>query len=218
MTAARAQSPRRHANALRVASVQLRSVDDLQGNIEKIETILAECAEQGVQIATFPECAVTGYETEAILRPGLRELRAIEKCLAEACRKNRIHALIGIPYRKGGQIFNTALIINNKGKLLARQCKVHLVGQDRAWNCTPGGKPSPIFKVGRANCALFICHDSRYPELARLPVLKGSSRAVLPLPRGVLEKGIQDGSLPGADPSPGRGKFGLRGPRQRSRQ
>ena len=68
---------------MRVAAVQLRSVDDLAGNVEKIESILAEWAAEGVQIAAFPECAVTGYETEAILRPTLRELRAIEKRLAD---------------------------------------------------------------------------------------------------------------------------------------
>ena len=174
MPAQKAKRNKRHPNAIRVAAVQLRSVDDLEGNVEKIESILEECALEGVQIAAIPECAVTGYETGSILRPTLRQLRTIEKRLCEACRKNRIHALIGIPYRKGKSIYNTALIINQRGKLLYRFNKIHLVGQDRDWGCTPGGKPSPVFKVGRAQCGLFICHDSRYPELARLPVLKGA--------------------------------------------
>lgn len=174
MSSEKAKRKTRRPNALRVAAVQLRSMDDLEGNIEKIETTLEECSDEGAQIAAFPECAVTGYETEAILRPTLRQLRQIEKRLAEACRRNRIHALIGIPCRKGDKIYNAALVIDSKGKLLGRPCKIHLVGQDRAWNCVPGSKPPPIFQVGRAQCALFICHDSRYPELARLPVLKGA--------------------------------------------
>ncbi|MCB1120998.1 MAG: carbon-nitrogen hydrolase family protein, partial [Verrucomicrobiae bacterium] len=128
----------RSPNALRVAAVQLRSVDDLEGNLQKMESILEQCAAKGVQIAAFPECAVTGYTTEAILRPTLRELRTIEKRLSEACRKNRIHALIGTPYRTGKHIYNAALIIDARGKLLARQFKLHLVGQDTAWNCAPG--------------------------------------------------------------------------------
>jgi len=174
MSLQKAKTKKKHPNALRVAAVQLRSVDDLEGNVEKIESILEECALEGVQIAAFPECAVTGYDSEAILRPSKRALRGIEKRLSEACRRNRIHTLIGIPYRTGDKIFNSSLIIDRKGKLLSRYHKVHLVGQDRAWSCTPGSQPSPVFKVGRANCSLFICHDSRYPELARLPVLKGA--------------------------------------------
>ena len=167
-------SPVRRPSDLRVAAVQLRSTDDYNHNVRRIQTILTECASQRVQVAAFPECAVTGYDAEAILRPTLRELRRTELELAEACRKLRIHALIGIPWRSRGRIHNSVIVIDRTGRLVARHLKVHLVGQDREWNCTPGTRPSPVLPIGRARCCVVICHDSRYPELTRLPVLAGA--------------------------------------------
>ena len=166
--------PRRRPEDLRVASVQMRSIDDLDGNLKKIEQTLAACAAEGVQIAAFPECAVTGYESAAIQRPTQKELKAAEERLSHACKRNRIHALVGIPYRTRGSIYNAALIIDCKGKLVSRHYKVHLVEQDKSWDCEPGKGQIPVFQIGEALGSVFICHDSRYPELARLPVLAGA--------------------------------------------
>lgn len=170
----RPRSSTRRPSDLRVAAVQLRSTDDLDSNVERIRKILAECARQRVQVAAFPECAVTGYTTEAILRPKPSELRRIEREIAETCRRYRIHALIGIPWHSRGRIHNSGIVIDDRGRLIARHLKIHLVAQDSAWNCAPGSTPSPVFPIGRAPSALFICHDSRYPELVRLPVLAGA--------------------------------------------
>jgi predicted amidohydrolase len=157
-----------------VAAVQLRSVDDYERNVRRIHEVLAECSAAGVQVAAFPECALTGYETEAILRPTLRQLRQTEHELAETCRRRRIHALIGLPWRSRGAIQNAVVVIDASGRLVTRHAKVHLVGQDRAWDCKPGTTPCPVFPVGHALCSSIICHDSRYPELCRLPVLAGA--------------------------------------------
>jgi len=170
----RTPHPPRSPSALRVAAVQLRSVDNYDSNLERIHSILVECASEGVQVAAFPECAVTGYDAKAILRPSLRNLRQTERELAETCRRHSIHALVGIPWRSRDQIQNAVIVIDQDGRLVTRHLKVHLVGQDRSWGCTPGNTPSPVFPVGRALCSVFICHDSRYPELCRLPVLAGA--------------------------------------------
>jgi predicted amidohydrolase len=167
------RSPRR-PSALRVAAVQLRSVDDYDSNVERIHLTLAQCASEGVQVAAFPECAVTGYDKKAILRPTLRNLRQTERELAESCRRHGIHAVIGIPWRSRDQIHNAAIVIDRNGRLVARHLKIHLVGGDKSWGCTAGNTPSPVFPIGRALCSVFICHDSRYPELCRLPVLAGA--------------------------------------------
>jgi predicted amidohydrolase len=167
------RSPRR-TSALRVAAVQLRSVDDYDSNVERIHSSLAQCASEGVQVAAFPECAVTGYDAKAILRPTLRHLRQTERELAETCRRHRISALVGIPWRSRDEILNSVIVIDQNGRLVTRHLKVHLVGGDRSWGCKPGNTPCPVFPIGRALCSVFICHDSRYPELCRLPVLAGA--------------------------------------------
>src|SRR4029434_9594911 len=50
------------AHPLRVASVQMESVaGDKDANFARIETFVAQAAEQGIQLIIFPECCITGY-------------------------------------------------------------------------------------------------------------------------------------------------------------
>ena len=46
---------------LRAAAVQMRSSRDLADNITRIRRTLKELAADGVRVAVFPECALTGY-------------------------------------------------------------------------------------------------------------------------------------------------------------
>ncbi len=164
----------RPAPTLRVAAVQMRSTPSLDENVAKIESFIASCARRRVQIVAFPECAATGYTASAILALSAPQLRRAEARIAAACRRHRIAALVGIPWRTRDGFHNAALIIDRNGRRRARHLKVHLVGQDRAWQCRPGSRPSPVFPCGPTGGAVFICHDSRYPELCRLPVLAGA--------------------------------------------
>jgi predicted amidohydrolase len=159
---------------LRVAAVQLRSKPDVRANVARIKQILAECAAQRVQIVAFPECAVTGYFGDYILTVPADEIFSAGREIAAACREHHIAAVVGTPERRDGKMFNTALIINAQGEIVARYDKAQPVGQDRRWQCLPGPGPSPVFPVGPALASVIICHDNRFPELARLPVLAGS--------------------------------------------
>jgi predicted amidohydrolase len=159
---------------LRVATIQMRSQSDLKANVAKIKGFLADCAARKVQIAAFPECAVSSYEAPAILALTPAEIAAAEKEIAAACREHAIAAVVGIPERREGRWFNCALVIDAQGEIIARHDKVQLVGQDRAWQCVPGAAPSAVFPIGPTKAAVVICHDSRFPELTRLPVLAGA--------------------------------------------
>lgn len=159
---------------LRVAAIQLRSTRDIRANVDRIRRHLADCAAQKVEIAAFPECAVSGYFGDYIPTLTDAELAAAARDIAAACREHRIAAIVGTPERRDGRMFNTALIIGADGAIIARYDKAQPVGQDRAWNCLPGSGPSPVFRVGAAQASVIVCHDNRFPELARLPVLAGS--------------------------------------------
>ena len=65
-----------------------------------------------------------------------------------------------------------ALVIDHNGRTIYRQAKIQLAGGDADW-AKPGNRLS-TFQVDDVTCSIIICHDSRYPELVRLPVLKGS--------------------------------------------
>jgi predicted amidohydrolase len=159
---------------LRVATVQLRSKADLRANVENIKRHLAACAAQKVDVVAFPECAVSSYFQSYIVTLTAEELAAANREIAAACKANKIAAIVGTPEVRDGQWFNTALAIDARGEIIARYDKAYPIGQDRAWKCVAGSGPSPVFSIGPARASIIICHDNRFPELARLPVLAGS--------------------------------------------
>ena len=68
--------------------------------------------------------------------------------------------------------FNSAVVISPSGKVVGVQHKMQLVPTDDGW-CRPGTSLN-LFDVKGVLCSIIICHDKRYPELARLPVLAGA--------------------------------------------
>jgi len=159
---------------LRVATVQLRSKPDVRANVESIKKHLSACAAQQAQVAVFPECALSGYFVKYIATLSAAELTMAAQEIAAACKANKIAAIVGTPEVREGKWFDTALAINAEGQIIARYDKSYPIGQDRQWKCLPGAGPSPVFSIGPARASIIICHDNRFPELARLPVLAGS--------------------------------------------
>jgi predicted amidohydrolase len=155
--------------ALRVAAVQMRSSRDLADNVARIRETLLKCATDGVRVAVFPECALTGYYEEVRSAVVAEEVAAAERQVAAACREAGIYAIVGTPHHAGAKCFNSATVITAEGRILERYHKVQLAER---WP-DPGDHLS-VFEIDGVRCSIIICHDERYPELVRLPVLAGA--------------------------------------------
>jgi predicted amidohydrolase len=159
---------------IRVSVVQMRSERDVAANVAKIRARLAEGARQGVRIVAFPECAVSTYYADFAKTLDGETLEQAASEIAAACRDFAINAIVGTATKADGRFLNTALFINSRGEIVARHHKVHLVDGDRDWGCHSGSRVAPVVWLDGVPCSVFICHDSRYPELTRLPVLAGA--------------------------------------------
>jgi predicted amidohydrolase len=80
-----------------------------------------------------------------------------------------VYAIVGMPHRDGGKLYNSAVVIDPSGKILERYHKVQLA---ESW--PDGGDHLSVFKIDGIPCSIIVCHDERYPELVRLPVLAGA--------------------------------------------
>ena len=154
---------------LRVAAVQMRSTRDLDGNIKHTRELLQQCAKDGVQVAVFPECSVSGYFDDVVVKLTAEQLAFAEKQVAAACKEFKIAAVVGMPWREKDQLYNSAIVIDETGKVVERYHKVQLAEKWPSW-----GDHLSVFKLHGVPCSIIICHDERYPELVRLPVLAGS--------------------------------------------
>jgi predicted amidohydrolase len=157
------------ADILSVASVQMRSSDDLSDNVKHIIGLIKKCAEAGARIVIFPECALSGYMEKVIKGLTADQINYAEKQVAEACSETSVYAIVGMPYRDGTKLFNSAAVISPEGRIIERYHKIQLA---EGWP-DPGDHLS-VFMIDGQPCSIIICHDERYPELVRLPVLAGA--------------------------------------------
>jgi predicted amidohydrolase len=155
---------------LRVAAVQFRSAFDIRKNCEGIAAHLRRLAGDGVQVAVFPECALTGYDTGPAFAPSAADIEIAERQLQQICRDAKIAAVIGTVYRVNGRAYDAAVVFDSHGAMVERYGKVYLAGEEWA---TPGNHVA-YFELEGVPSTLIICHDERYPELVRLPALKGA--------------------------------------------
>jgi predicted amidohydrolase len=77
--------------------------------------------------------------------------------------------VVGTASREGDKLFNSAIVIDPTGTVIERYHKIQLA---ESW--PTGGDHLSVFKVDGVPCSIIVCHDERYPELVRLPVLAGA--------------------------------------------
>jgi predicted amidohydrolase len=165
----RAAGAGKPSKSLKVAAVQFRSSRDLDNNVARLRDHIRRLGGQGVRVVVFPECALTGYFEDVVKATSAEQLAGAERQVADACREAGLYAIVGTPHRDGEKLYDSATVIDPSGKVIERYHKIQLA---EPWP-TPGDHLS-TFKVDGVPCSIIICHDERYPELVRLPVLAGA--------------------------------------------
>ncbi|MCL5005693.1 MAG: carbon-nitrogen hydrolase family protein [Acidobacteria bacterium] len=163
---AQGQAP---ATKLKVAAVQFRSSFDINDNCKRMSEFLGWLAKEGVQVAVFPECALTGYYLTPTFPVPEKEIAAAEERLREICRAHKIAAVFGSAYKVNGHTYDTAVVFNSRGKLVERYGKIYLAEK---WD-VPGNHIG-YFDLAGVPSTVIVCHDERYPELVRLPAIAGA--------------------------------------------
>jgi predicted amidohydrolase len=156
---------------LRIAAAQLKFRKALSENVELIHRFVAMAARAGSDAVLFPECALTGYNMDfRRLSPG--EIQSALHDVAGMARAHRCNVLVGSPTYSRGRWFNSLLLFDRRGRETFRYHKIHLTARDSEF-FTPGNSLA-FFRVDGVPCTAIICHERRYPELVRLPVMMGA--------------------------------------------
>ena len=159
------------AKVLQIAAAQLKFRRTLPENVELIRRLIAEAARAGSDAVLFPECALTGYNVD-FRRLTRGEIENGLKAVADAARAHRCHVLIGSPTFARGRWFNSLLVFDRQGRERFRYHKIHLTPRDAEF-FTPGNSVA-FFRIDGVPCTAIICHERRFPELVRLPVMMGA--------------------------------------------
>ena len=159
------------AKLLQIAAAQLKFRRTFPENVEIIRRLIAKATRAGSDVVLFPECALTGYNVD-FRKLARGEIENGLKAVSESARAHRCHVLIGSPIFARGRRFNSLLVFNRQGRETFRYHKIHLTPRDAEF-FTPGNSVA-CFRIDGVPCTAIICHERRFPELVRLPVMMGA--------------------------------------------
>ncbi|MCG3198195.1 MAG: Formamidase [bacterium] len=154
---------------LRIASVQMELSNRIEDNLSRILRGIEEARVAGARVVVFPETALSGFDRETIQALNWEQLTNASLRIALAADANNLYVLYGTATESGkDRPFNSAVVIGPDGNEVFRYHKMVPEG----W-FEPGDRLA-LFKIDDVTCTMIICHDSRYPELVRLPAIAGA--------------------------------------------
>jgi N-carbamoylputrescine amidase len=159
------------AKVLRIAAAQLKFRRTVPENVELIRRFISEAARERSDAVLFPECALTGYNVD-FGELSRDEIEKGLKAVSNAARAHGCHVLVGSPTFTGRRRFNSLLVFDRQGRETFCYHKIHLTPRDAQF-FTPGNSVAFFYIDGVAATAI-ICHERRFPELVRLPVMMGA--------------------------------------------
>ncbi len=159
------------ANRLTIAVAQMKFRAALRENVSWITETICSSAKAGAEVILFPECALTGYNCD-FGKVSRSEISVALQTVASEARAARCHVLVGTPTFAGTTRYNSLVVFDPRGREVFCYSKIHLTTRDAHWFTR--GKTLAFFRVAGVPCTAIICHERRYPELVRLPVMLGA--------------------------------------------
>jgi predicted amidohydrolase len=158
-------------NRLAVAVAQMKFRAAIGENVSWIIDVIHSAAKARAEVILFPECAVTGYNCD-FAKVSRSEIDPALQAIASEARAARCYVLVGSPTFSGRKRFNSLVAFDPRGRKVFCYSKIHLTARDTRF-FTPGNTLA-LFHVAGVRCTAIICHERRYPELVRLPVMLGA--------------------------------------------
>jgi NAD+ synthase (glutamine-hydrolysing) len=149
---------------LRLALAQINPVvGDLDGNRDLILDRLQDARGKGVDLAVFPELAVTGYPPEdLLLRPGF--IRAAARTLDQiAAQTHDLVALVGFPHFESDLYNACAVCADGEVKAIYRKRFLPNYGVFDEYRYFAAGRDLMLIEIGETLVGVTICEDMWQP-------------------------------------------------------
>ncbi|HTN73883.1 MAG TPA: carbon-nitrogen hydrolase family protein [Pirellulaceae bacterium] len=175
---------------LRVAVIQLRATLDVAANLAQAERLVREAAAGGAQLVVLPELFQAYGRLPEVIKlaeaiPG--PTSTLLCALARECQITLVGGSFGERTAHDPRGYNTSLLIDPAGEIMARYRKLHLFDVDLPGQVTvkesdsmlPGEEvvatSTRLGVIGQA-----ICYDLRFPELFRALSQRGAELICVP--------------------------------------
>jgi predicted amidohydrolase len=172
---------------MKIAALQMQSVvGDFDANLAQIEKAAIDAASAGARLLIAPELAIVGYGAgEAFSKLSSPAGGDAEAGLSAIAARNHIAIVAGFAERDGDAIYNSALFVDDMGKVSVYR-KSHLYGDyEKRW-FHPETPKTVLVEIDGIRFGMLICYDVEFPENVRRLALAGADLVVVPtaLPKG----------------------------------
>lgn len=168
------------------AVVQAASVCfDLQGSLDKLETLAQEAASNGASLAVFPEAFLSGYPSSldwggqsAAIREDVAAAdyerywrSAIElddnghTCLSRIAKEADLHLVVGVIEREQSSLYCTSVMIGADGRYLGKHRKIMPTVAERLIWAQGDGSTLEVVDTPLGKLGSVICWENYMPLL-----------------------------------------------------
>ncbi len=153
---------------------------DVAGNWKVFEKLARVGAERGAQLIITPECFLDGYVAPVKKGFSPARLAKISQPLRgegyvmrarELARELGIHLVFGFTEKAARGSYNSAALIDDRGKVLGAYHKTHTLNHDQRYLT---GRALKVWDTALGKLGIMICADRRWPETARTLKIKGA--------------------------------------------
>ena len=181
---------------LNVAAAQLGPIqrtDDRKSVVSRLIDLLREAHGKKAELVVFPELALTTFFprwfvndiTEANHWYETEMPSAVTRPLFDEAKKLGVGFCLGYAeLTKAGERFNTQILIERDGRVVAKYRKVHIPGHEHhepdrpfqhaeRYYFTPSNEGFGVWPAFNGRMGMMICNDRRWPESYRVMGLQG---------------------------------------------
>jgi len=149
------------SNHNRIVRVITISQEGLQrGTNDLLEPTMARLNRAGSfhpDIACLPEL-FSNRDPESVPGP-------VTERLSAWAREHSSYVIFGLKAKKGGGVYNSAILIDRKGKIIGQYNKIHITEEDIKEGMVPGDDVGPlVFKTDFGTIGIQICFDVNWRE------------------------------------------------------
>ncbi len=157
------------AKNFKVAAVQLNINKSVNSIIKDIKKYIQLARRRNVDIICFPEDSIFA---------GPEKNKKILSQIKECCKRYNIWCVITTNLKERKHYYNSGLIINDKGLVVGKHKKVHILGDSP--RLTPGSR-FDIYKTKFCKIGIAICWDISNPRAIYSMAKKGAKIIFCPM-------------------------------------
>jgi predicted amidohydrolase len=173
----------------RLSVCQFKVHDEKSRNIESATKALDQASADGAEIAVLPEMFNCPYNVSRFGRyaENIYTGETVKAISETAASLNMYVAAGSVPELSGDRVYNTSILFDRKGQILAYHRKMHLfdinienIIRFKESDSISAGSKITVADTDLCKFGIAICYDLRFPELFKLMSLAGAKVIIVP--------------------------------------